>query len=246
VSAYAVDWVTAAPLWTDVLHGTADASERTRSMRRPALLRFESDTFMADLAALLHDEPRELRSRLAGAKLFHPARGHFNLVAATLACRRPGLPDHKIDARAGETAAFVLRKRDEDDDGSGGESAWVGAPSGSGRAWRAIAPAAMSAVASGEELLPLFGLRYDSADGVRRLLVGLVPASAGDAYAAAQPPPALGLGAPARYVIRCVYRRPRCAPRADVVSEPSDPFELAGFFDLDAPQRPGAVAPRAS
>lgn len=41
------------------------------------------------------------------------------------------------------------------------------------------------------------------------------------------------------FVIRCVYRRPACGPlHDDVVSLPTDPFQLAGFFDPDAPARP--------
>jgi hypothetical protein len=39
--------------------------------------------------------------------------------------------------------------------------------------------------------------------------------------------------------IRCVYERPACGPlHEDVVSDPTEPFELAGFFDPDAPARP--------
>jgi hypothetical protein len=39
--------------------------------------------------------------------------------------------------------------------------------------------------------------------------------------------------------IRCVYERPGCGPlHDDVVSDPTEPFELAGFFDPDAPARP--------
>lgn len=41
------------------------------------------------------------------------------------------------------------------------------------------------------------------------------------------------------YVIRCVYQRPKCHPvHLDVVSEPTEQFQLAGFFDPDAPARP--------
>jgi hypothetical protein len=41
------------------------------------------------------------------------------------------------------------------------------------------------------------------------------------------------------FVIRCVYRRPACGPlHDDVVSPPTEPFQLAGFFDPDAPARP--------
>jgi hypothetical protein len=41
------------------------------------------------------------------------------------------------------------------------------------------------------------------------------------------------------FVIRCVYERPACEPlHAEVVSHPTDPFQMAGFFDPDAPARP--------
>lgn len=41
------------------------------------------------------------------------------------------------------------------------------------------------------------------------------------------------------FVIRCVYERPTCGPlQKDIVSPPSEVFELAGFFDSDAPARP--------
>jgi hypothetical protein len=41
------------------------------------------------------------------------------------------------------------------------------------------------------------------------------------------------------FVLRCVYERPACEPlHGDVVSEPTAPFQIAGFFDPDAPARP--------
>ncbi len=74
---------------------------------------------------------------------------------------------------------------------------------------------------------------------------------------AAHPPPAIPAatlavtGTPAKapaaptdaaYVIRCVYERPRCKGFADtVVSEPTAPFQLASFFDADAPVRPTRI-----
>jgi hypothetical protein len=43
----------------------------------------------------------------------------------------------------------------------------------------------------------------------------------------------------ALYFLRFVYERPVCAPFHDpVVSQPSRPFRLGGFFDPDAPARP--------
>jgi hypothetical protein len=41
------------------------------------------------------------------------------------------------------------------------------------------------------------------------------------------------------FVIRCAYERPACEPARDaVVSERTEPFQMAGFFDPDAPARP--------
>ncbi len=45
------------------------------------------------------------------------------------------------------------------------------------------------------------------------------------------------------FVMRCVFERPLCGPlRPTVVSAPTDPFQLAGFFDPDAPARPIRIA----
>jgi hypothetical protein len=53
----------------------------------------------------------------------------------------------------------------------------------------------------------------------------------------ASPPPAPDPDA--WYRARCVYEQPQCTPIHDpVVSEPSVPFQLAGFFDPAAPIRP--------
>ena len=41
------------------------------------------------------------------------------------------------------------------------------------------------------------------------------------------------------FAIRCVHVRPNCGPlHEDVVSERTEPFQLASFFDPDAPARP--------
>jgi len=45
------------------------------------------------------------------------------------------------------------------------------------------------------------------------------------------------------YVIRCVYERPECGPiDPPVLSDPSQAFQMAGFFDPDAPARPIRIA----
>lgn len=46
-------------------------------------------------------------------------------------------------------------------------------------------------------------------------------------------------GNDAWFAIRCVYQRPECFPvRNETVSEPTELFQFAGFFDPDAPVRP--------
>jgi uncharacterized protein (DUF934 family) len=41
------------------------------------------------------------------------------------------------------------------------------------------------------------------------------------------------------FVMRCVYERPACEPvHGEVMSAPTEPFQMAGFFDPDAPARP--------
>ena len=45
------------------------------------------------------------------------------------------------------------------------------------------------------------------------------------------------------FVARCVYRRPRCGVNAvPLVSDPTEPFQLASIFDANAPARPSQVA----
>jgi hypothetical protein len=46
-----------------------------------------------------------------------------------------------------------------------------------------------------------------------------------------------------QFIIRCVYERPLCGPLdPTLLSEPTPPFQLAGFFDPDAPARPIRIA----
>jgi hypothetical protein len=45
------------------------------------------------------------------------------------------------------------------------------------------------------------------------------------------------------FVVRCVYERPLCGPLdPPEVSEPTTPFQMAGYFDPDAPARPIRIA----
>lgn len=55
----------------------------------------------------------------------------------------------------------------------------------------------------------------------------------------AVPPRNASYTSDARFIIRCVYERPNCGPREpEVLSQPTEPFSMASFFDPEAPARP--------
>jgi hypothetical protein len=68
-----------------------------------------------------------------------------------------------------------------------------------------------------------------------------LPQAVQNALPTVQPPvelPKVESGAEALYALRCVYERPQCDPPVRVVSQPTEPFQLAPFFDPEAPARP--------
>lgn len=251
-----VHWAVPAPRWADAAaQGTALG--RAAAMRRPMILRFASDAFMEELAAILDDDPERLaevearagetwreypgspalpaadatllstpvrrrlgaRFKLTGAgkasgsgkaapkaggdapteppalKLFQPSHQRYYLVAASLVCRFPGLPDHRVDPGKQERASFVVRrlvpkdpnaKSFDPDPAKSDEYAFVS--SDEGPAWVLVPqqPDAPPATVPGEEQLPMFGSPYTGTDGVpRRLFTGLVPVSRREAYVGA-------------------------------------------------------------
>jgi len=83
-----------------------------------------------------------------------------------------------------------------------------------------------------------------SAPGVMSLQQLIEAALPVQAPEEAFPPPPIPQSAPntsgaSWFVIRCVFERPHCGPlHPPVVSAPSVAFQLAGYFDPDAPARP--------
>jgi len=86
--------------------------------------------------------------------------------------------------------------------------------------------------------------RQASVDTLVALVVRALPAE--DGARAPAPPLASQPVLDAReghFVIRCVYERPLCGPLdPPVLSGPTAPFQMAGFFDPDAPARPIRIA----
>jgi hypothetical protein len=86
-------------------------------------------------------------------------------------------------------------------------------------------------------------------DGVDRMTALVVRAMPKETNEPAPPPPLASqplLDPTMReglFVVRCVYERPLCGPiDPPEVSKPSAPFQMAGFFDPDAPARPIRIA----
>jgi hypothetical protein len=86
--------------------------------------------------------------------------------------------------------------------------------------------------------------RQATVDNLVALVVRALPAEDGERAPA--PPLASQPVLDAReghFVIRCVYERPLCGPLdPPVLSGPTAPFQMAGFFDPDAPARPIRIA----
>jgi hypothetical protein len=84
-------------------------------------------------------------------------------------------------------------------------------------------------------------------DNIDKLAAYVVKALPGDS-SAPEPPTPLAAMRPfvereGLFTIRCVYERPQCGPlEPPVLSEPTSNFQMAGFFDPDAPARPIRIA----
>ncbi len=117
-------------------------------------------------------------------KLYQPAHQRFYLVAACLVCRRPGLPDHALDANREERAAYVIRRlyRKPDGGGAQGVEEYAFVASAQGNTWPRVTDAAGTLLPN-EERLPLFPVNFDETDGRRRrLYAGMIPVGKREAY----------------------------------------------------------------
>jgi hypothetical protein len=201
-----IQWMSPRPLWPDFTAGPGRAA-----FKRPVLLRFAKDTFIEDLQQLLAKRAGDLRAYVArpetwrtpaagldapgsttatGApasplRLYQPLHSRFYLIAAGLACRLPGLPDHSVKPDEGETVAFVIRRVEAlsstgatvFDPATRREYAWI---EGDPRGWRLVQT---SGLADGEQQLPLFPMAFGER---RRLLAGLVPVGRRQDYVSAR------------------------------------------------------------
>lgn len=163
-----LQWLSPAPLWSDESVGPAASG-----LVQPWIAELTSDQFVPEFLGILAggngSSPADLAETtpvrtvdgVVGAPftLFQPLSQRYYMVAASLVCRRPGIPDHSAKTAKGEKATFVMRQVDLE----GTESAWVPAvgsstsgaltagapPTGS---W---VPALPGALVEGEEQLPM-------------------------------------------------------------------------------------------
>jgi hypothetical protein len=161
-----------------------------RSLNRSRLARMRS---AKDIGApsIAGNGSRTFTSRLTPLKLYQPSHQRYYLIAATLVCRMTGFPDHKVDPGRHEKASFVVRRLRSSTGGTSAcstatcdEYAFVSTPSGN--RWQKVTGLAATALASGEEKLPLSAMGFLEDDGRKRqLFAGLIPVSNREAYAAA-------------------------------------------------------------
>jgi hypothetical protein len=172
-------------------------------------------------------------------KLFQPAQQRFYLVTASLACRKPGLPDHTVKAAEQERVSWVLRRVRPRESGANPpapdtwlEDAWI--PSGSAGTWRAATPTSLEA---GEERLPMFSVSFRDGEMSRALRAALVPVARREQYARAatsgetSAPARIRIAVPGSYAARRIERVGMAAPIARKASVGS---RLAASFSAGA------------
>lgn len=171
----AFDWLKPHPLWM------ADGSDYTQDFFFPQIVEYQTDDFMeaflqnaAAVDPLAFRETQVVSSVANPVKLFQPTHGCFYLVCATLACRKPGFPDHTVSLAAGEKVYFVLRRFID-----GFEYAWAISNDGKSHTWQTLNGIGRE-ILPGEETLPLLPT---TAFGDRKLWFGYLPLSGRETYA---------------------------------------------------------------
>lgn len=130
-------------------------------------------------------------------KLYQPAHMRHYVVAGSLSCRLPGLPERVIQGGS-ETTGFVVRRIVRPAGKAGGapvEHAYV--KDATGARWQAVG--ADHGLAPGEEILTLFRLAHRDEQGLGRgLWAGVVPVGRREEYlgkeVVAAPAPSLAAG----------------------------------------------------
>lgn len=177
-----IDALVARPeTWRSPMAEQTDLIERTPIPRiaQTGIRKLLAKKPKASVAATTHeaDDPHAQAQTLKQPlKLYQPAHQRYYLVASSLLCGIPGLPERAVVPGATEQVNYVIRRLLPATPGNAGdlrEFAYVKTAQG-GR-WHRVSDDAGQFVA-GEELLPVFPLTYrDDAMRMRTLWGGFVP-----------------------------------------------------------------------
>ncbi|MFE4964222.1 hypothetical protein [Streptomyces sp. NPDC056660] len=205
-----LQWTAPAPLWTADTVGTASPA-----FLRPLIAELDTDAFLDVFLAMAGGTGGRAPTDLAGLPpdqapdgtypLYWPTAHRYYLVAASLVCRRPGIPDHAVQPALGERPFFVIRPAAA----AGPDDALL--PDERQLPLHATPVAAFAPPGSTAATL---GMAADSRS-TRTLFYGFVPVSDGDP----------DVRDPTAHVIRTVLARDPCPP---VLGAPSHPFTFAG------------------
>ena len=134
------------------------------------------------------DDPNsQVEGKKIPLKLYQPAHQRFYLVASSLVCGIPGLPERAIAPSQGELVNFVIRRLLP---GSGGQTGdlheFAYVKDAKGARWQRLAGDSGDQAAYGEDLLPVFPMAYqDDNARARTLWSGFVPVGRREEYFAA-------------------------------------------------------------
>jgi hypothetical protein len=265
-------WLTASPLWDDFASRPDAAEFRQPVTLRFNTDKF-MDEMQATLAAppvqLRHfvAQPENWRNPAVGVaadwisagkssgvatgedqptnlKLYQPVHGMFYLTTASLTCRLPGLPDHRVKSDQGDKVSMVLRRLQANantpkadlsvfDPATCDEYAWIG--KGSSGVWAKVDPPTVSSmIPSGEERLPAFLLPFTNKDRARTLIAGLVPTGRQSSYVAGRKKSSNGSGSSSDPA-------PDDARKIDFQRQVVDPWgDLTHWYWLNFEQTPAA------
>jgi hypothetical protein len=132
-------------------------------------------------------------------KLYQPIHKRYYLVSASLVCRRPGLPNRRVDSGRRERVSFVLRRieapLDAQSQPSPDPTTWqeyAFLPEHPTAPWQAVETGRVDTLFPGEERLPMLPSVFQGSEGQRHMFSGLVPVGRREAYLAAGVGPVAG------------------------------------------------------
>jgi len=188
-----LQWLSPAPLWR-----AADVGPAASGITQPWIAELRTDSFVDEfldtLAGVAGRSPADLAGMrpevTAGStdpstpyRLFQPLSRRYYLLTASLACRRPGIPDHRLSPAENDRVFFVMRQIDS----AGAEKGfvdgqWIPASSAAvlpGEQEHPMHPASVAAFAEPGTAAANLGMAKGSASS-RTVFYGYIPVTSRD------------------------------------------------------------------